>query len=106
MTETTTPIGDAETIEGLRRDTRLNVARAISGLMARAESAEARALRAEAQVAEAKVALEGTIFGLETTEACLRTWNDGRGGAADVDGILERARSTLASLDKDAGHAV
>lgn len=40
-------------------------------------------------------AVEALIFGLETTDACLRTWNGGKGGPADVEAILALGRLAL-----------
>lgn len=45
---------------------------------------------------ELRDALEAARFAIETTVACLNTWNGGRGGPADTDGILARIDAALA----------
>ena len=40
-------------------------------------------------------AFEDVLFALEATEACLRTWNGGRGSPVNFEGMLERARAAL-----------
>ena len=49
-----------------------------------------------------RLVLDSLIFALETTDVCLQSWNGGRGGPADVEGILERARKLQAKLTGDA----
>lgn len=46
-------------------------------------------------ISELTEALEEMIFALEATEACLRTWNGGRGSPVNVEDILSRARAAL-----------
>jgi hypothetical protein len=68
-----------------------------------AAEARARALQSKVEVAEG--ALREAVFGLEVTDACLRTWNDNRGGPADVEGILSRARAAIGEVGSVAGEA-
>lgn len=47
------------------------------------------------EIARLREAVEALLFAAETTDACLRTWNDNMGGPADVEGICTRARAAL-----------
>jgi hypothetical protein len=60
----------------------------------------------EAQAARVKALEEAgrnLKFALEVTDACLRTWNEGRGGPADVEGVLSRASALLHQGEADHG---
>jgi hypothetical protein len=52
---------------------------------------------AKARATALEKALEDARFAIETTVACLNTWNGGRGGPADTDGILARIDALLSA---------
>ena len=51
----------------------------------------------QARVTALEKALADARFAIETTVACLNTWNGGRGGPADTDGILARIDALLSA---------
>ncbi len=101
---TTTPTGDAETIEGLRheRDEAREQSASFQAMYrqacdwrdAKIAAAEARALKAESQVAEAMVAL-----GPFASAASFYNGRDEKDVVYTTVHDLRRARSTLASLE-------
>ena len=56
-----------------------------------------RAETAEAGLARAVELIADLIFAAETSETCLKSWNDGQGGPANVEGIVSSARAFLES---------
>lgn len=52
----------------------------------------------QAVVREAKDALKDARFAIETTVACLNTWNGGRGSPTNTDGIVRAIDAALARL--------
>ena len=61
----------------------------------------ATAEEAAARISELEAALRSARFAIEATEACLNTWNDGRGSPANVDGILAEIDTLLAGGKRD-----
>lgn len=54
-----------------------------------------------AELASLYELLSDARFAIETTVACLNTWNGNRGGPADTDGIIARIDARLEGSKRD-----